>query len=172
MASSPLASGTPPTKLDPGRILVDGVVAGFLASLVVAAAFLVWDAAHGAPLHTPSVLGARLFRGLEAARAAEVDVPIAIAYNAVHFLGFALGGLLCSWVAALVERAPRTWYLGLVAASFLLAAILYADAALDVTGLGRLHLFVAALLGILTMGVFLWRRHPGIRAHLEDVWQD
>jgi hypothetical protein len=153
-------------------VLVDGVVAGFLASLVVALAFLVWDAAHGAPLHTPTVLGTRLFRGLEAAQAVQVDVPIAIAYNALHFAGFALGGLLCSWVAALVERAPKTWYLGLVAVSFVLAAILYADAALDVTGLGRLHLFAAAILGISTMGAFLWWRHPGIRAHLGDVWQD
>ena len=165
---------TPPApgRIDAAAVLVDGVLAGFFASVVVAAVFLVYDALHGAPLHTPTVLGTRLFHGLEAAQSAQVDVPIAIAYNAVHFLGFVLGGLLCSYVAALVERAPKTWYLGLVAVSFVLAAILYTDAALDVTGLGRLHLFAAALLGMLTMGGFLWRRHPGIRAHLEDVWQD
>ena len=172
MASPPLASQQPPARIDPGRVLLDGVVAGFLGSVVVAAVFLVYDALHAAPLHTPTVLGTRIFRGLEAAQTAGVDVQIAIAYNAMHFLGFVLGGLLCSYVAALVERAPRYWYLGFVAVSFVLAAILYADAALDVTGLGRLHLFAAALLGILTMGIFLWRRHPGIRAHLGDVWQD
>jgi hypothetical protein len=162
----------PRQEIDLGSVAVDGLFAGILGALAVALTFLVLDLLRGEPLHTPSVLGTLLFRGSAASHEMGVDVPMAVAYNGVHFLAFVIGGLLASYVATLLDRAPRYWYLGFVAVAFLLAGILYADAAVDVAGLGRMRLFTGALVGILVMGAYLWWCHPGIAQHVEDVWED
>lgn len=153
-------------------LAADGLFAGLLAAIAVSLAFLIFDAIQGAPLHTPSVLGAKLFYGDDAARTMTTDVPTALAYNGIHFLAFVLGGLLVAYVAGVVERYPRYWYLAFTAVAFILAAIVYVDGAFGVTGLGPLRLSAVALLGCGVMIAFLLWRHPDIQRHLDDVWKD
>jgi hypothetical protein len=44
-------------------LIQEGALVGLLGAVVVAAWFLAYDLAHGAPLYTPSVLGSTLFGG-------------------------------------------------------------------------------------------------------------
>jgi hypothetical protein len=163
----------PQERIDFASVAVDGLFAGVLGSLVVALGFLAYDTTEGVPLHTPSVLGAHLFYGGPAVAATVTsDVRMAIAYNGVHVLSFVLCGLLASYVATLIERSPKFWYLAFIAVAFTLFAVLYLDGAFGVAGLGRFRMSVGALLGAAVLVTYLLWRHPGIAKHLNDVWQD
>lgn len=159
-------------EIDTRALAADGLFAGLLGAVTVSFAFLILDAIQGAPLHTPSVLGAKLFYGDETARTMTSDVPTALAFNGIHVLAFVLSGLLASYLACIVERHPRYWYLPFTAVAFVLAAIVYVDGAFGIPGLGHLRLAAVALLGTGVVIAFLLWRHPEIQRHLDDVWKD
>ena len=46
------------------RYLREGIIAGLIGAAIVAAWFLVYDAARGQPLRTPALLGAAALQGL------------------------------------------------------------------------------------------------------------
>jgi hypothetical protein len=159
-------------QIDVGAVATDGVLGGLLAAAVVAVVFFIHDVIKGVPLHTPSVLGANLFWGAEAARSMKADTGVALAFNAVHVSSLVVGASLISFMAALGERSPKLWYLPFVALGVLLAAVLYVDGALGVPGLARFRLTAAALLGAGTVVAFLVWRRPRIAARIYDAWRE
>ena len=158
---------------DFGAVAMDGVLGGLLAAAVVAVVFFIHDVIQGMPLHTPSVLGANLFWGAEAARSdRDLPGPPFPAFNAVHVSSLVAGALLISYMVALGDRFPRVRHLRFVALGVLLAVTLYVDGALGVPGLGRFRLTAAALLGACTVVAFLMWRHPRIAVRLHDAWRN
>lgn len=153
-------------------VLQDGLFAGLLGAIAVIAVFLVFDAASGEPLRTPSVLYSLIFEGSEAAAHAHANAAHAAAYNAIHLLAWLAAGVAVAWLAAVTEAYPMVWYLAFIAVSFAFFAFLWVTGAFGVPGLGHNHLWVGALVGGGTMLGFLLRRHPGIAKHLDDVYQD
>lgn len=89
------------------RVVREGMVGGLLGAVAVALWFLAYDAAAGAPLRTPALLGAALFHGLREPAALVVTMPLVAQYTIVHGAAFVLFGLAAAGMLALADREPR-----------------------------------------------------------------
>ena len=153
-------------------VLQDGLFAGLIGGLGMIAIYFLYDVATASPLRTPTVLGTLLFQGVEAARSARPELAVAIAYNGIHVLAWLAAGMLCAYLVQLVEHHPRSWYLVFVGAAFVALAAFLLDAAVNVTGLPRLHLWVGGFVGVSAMGAFLVWRHPAVLRRAGVIWKD
>lgn len=158
--------------IDPRNVLQDGLFAGLIGGLSVIVVFLIHDALRGEPLKTPSVLGTLLFQGASAAQNVQPELTVSIAFNGIHILAWVIAGLVASYAVAIVEHYPKVWYLVFVAVTFLFAGFLYVEGAFEVPGLGRLQLWLGAVVGAGAMATFLGWAHPGALQHLDDIYED
>lgn len=153
------------------RILREGLISGAIGAGVVAAWFLLFDLVQGRPLFTPAALGSALFLG--ASSLADITVtPLVVAgYTVLHVAAFLLTGILASAIVSAAEDTPplilgavlffvvfEAFFLGLLAmaAEFLLGALAWWTIAAG-------NVFAA-----LSMGLYLWRKHPRLRAALAE----
>ena len=155
----------PPFESRPGRfrsplVLPEGVEAGLIGALSVAAVFFVHDVWGGEPLHTPSLLGTLLISGAAAVRAQGPVAGAAALYHTFHFLAWIVLGFAGSALMAYAERT-RTRWLPLLAGLLALVPLAVLDVYVRTAQLERMHLWVGGLVGILAMGAFLAWRHPG-----------
>ena len=141
-------------------VLPEGVEAGLIGGLTVAAVFLVRDAWIAQPMHTPTVLGALLLSGPVAALSPDPVSGAAAAYHAFHFLAWIALGFAGSALMAHAERT-RTRWLPPLAALLALVPLAVLDVFVRTAQLERMHLWLGGLAGILAMGAFLAWRHPG-----------
>jgi hypothetical protein len=141
-------------------VLPEGVEAGLIGGLVVAAVFFVRDVWIGEALHTPSLLGTLLISGGDAVRARTPIAGAAALYHAFHFLAWVALGFAGSALMAHAERT-RTRWLPLLAALLALVPLAVLDVYVRTAQLERMHLWLGGLAGILAMGAFLAWRHPG-----------
>jgi len=89
------------------RIVREGLSAGMLGAAAVALWFLLYDAAAGAPLRTPALLGAALFHGLRDPSALVIAWPLVLEYTLVHGAAFIAFGWMAAGLLALADREPR-----------------------------------------------------------------
>ncbi len=150
----------------------EGITVGVLGALAVAVWFLIVDSIGGRPLHTPALLGAILTRATDpmAAAAGSGRLMLAAIYTPIHFILFALFGVL---VVFILHRAPK------VPSLLMLAMLLFAAfevgfsglvAILSQTGLGDLAWYQVAVGNLIAVGVMAWyliRRHP----KLGSLWR-
>ena len=162
-------------------VIREGIIAGVLGATAVALWFLVVDMFAGRPLYTPEVLGRGLLGIFGRERADITDssgdpVLLVVAlYTVVHYLAFALVGI----VAAAVVRAGETEPSVLAGALILFVAIeigFYGLTALlsETAQLGNLAWYqigLANLLAALVMGVYLWRANPALGRTLDHALQ-
>ena len=141
-------------------VLPEGIEAGLVGAVSVAAVFFVRDAWIGEPLHTPSVLGTLLMSGAAAARTQAPITGAAALYHAFHFLAWTALGFAGSALMAHAERT-RTHWLPPVAALLALVPLGVLDVIVRDAQLERMHLWLGGLTGIVAMGAFLAWRHPG-----------
>lgn len=92
------------------RVVREGIVGGLLGAGVVALWFLAYDAAAGAPLRTPALLGAAVFHGLRDPAALVITLPLVLQYTVVHGAVFILFGLAAAGMLALADREPRVLF--------------------------------------------------------------
>jgi hypothetical protein len=86
------------------RLLIDGAVAGLLGGAVIALWFFIFDAAQGEPLKTPMILSSALLHGA-GNRVLNVAAWTLVAeYTAVHFLAFAIIGVVAALLMAAAEE--------------------------------------------------------------------
>lgn len=141
-------------------VLPEGIEAGLIGGLAVAAVVLARDLWIGDPMRTPGVLGALLIGGADAARSGPLKAGSAAFYHAIHFFAWIAVGFAASDLIRRAERTGARWVPPLAAALAVLAL-----GALDLwvqrAGIERLHLWVGGLAGLATMGAFLVWRHPG-----------
>ena len=141
-------------------VLPEGVEAGLVGAVSVAAVFFVRDVWIGEPLHTPALLGTLLVAGPDAARAQPPVAGAAVFYHAFHFLAWTALGFAGSALMSHAERTRAHW-LPAVAAVLALVPLGILDVFVRSVQIERLHLWLGGLTGIVAMGAFLAWRHPG-----------
>jgi hypothetical protein len=154
-------------------VLSDGLYAGLIGAILVAAWFLVLDTIAGHPFRTPSMLGTWIIRGPDAVSDAMVDPAMVAAYTAVHFIVFVLVGSITSYLFALSDRQPAA-IVGLIflfaffeAGFFVFSAVMGGEliGRLGTWAVGVGNLFAAA-----GMATYLWLRHPHLKENFEHIW--
>jgi hypothetical protein len=148
----------------------EGIIAGLIGGLVVATWYFVFDVGRGEPLHTPNVLG-QVFIAADTTLAAQRIVPLRVAqYGLLHFavflaLGIVLAGLT-HWAVHNPALRMGVW-LGLVISFLFFLGYLLLLYTLTDQQFPWWPAVGGSVLGIGSMGLYLWRRHPELRASLQ-----
>jgi hypothetical protein len=87
-------------------VLREGVISGVLGGVIVAVWFLVYDVAIGHPFHTPALLGAIVFNGMQQPANFAVTPVLVLGYTFLHFFAFILFGIASSVLMVASEREP------------------------------------------------------------------
>jgi len=88
------------------RYLREGIIAGLIGAAIVAAWFLIYDAARGQPLRTPALLGAATLRGVRDPSAVTIAPGLVAQYTVLHGVIFALFGILVAYLIVSAQRQP------------------------------------------------------------------
>jgi hypothetical protein len=145
----------------------EGLVAGLLGAVLVAAWYFVFDAAAGRPFHTPNVLGKVFFRGDLDPGVRHVVPGLVAGYTALHLVLFAFAGVTLTFVVHLATRnlALRMGvWLGLVVTFCLIAGLTYMLTTATDERVPVWSVVGGSLVGVGAMGWYLWRRHPQLRS--------
>jgi ABC-type Mn2+/Zn2+ transport system permease subunit len=149
----------------------EGILTGLVGGVVAAIWHLIVDLSRGEPFRTPSLLGQVLLGG--DSTPTRTVIPEAVAgYALLHFVLFCLLGIAVVALTHMAIRNPAlrmgVW-LGLVIAflfsiGFLLALYWATHQRFPwVSALG------GSILGVGSMGLFLWKRHPTLRGSFEEA---
>ena len=145
----------------------EGLVAGLLGAVIVAVWYLVVDTAAGRPFHTPNALGGVFFRGDANPGSREIVPGLVAGFTVLHLVAFALVGMALTLVVHLATRnlALRMGlWIGLVVAFCFLAGLTFMLTASTAERVRPWTVVLGSLLGVVTMGWYLWRRHPRLGA--------
>jgi hypothetical protein len=88
------------------RYLREGIIAGLIGAAIVAAWFLVYDAARGQPLRTPALLGAAALQGARDPSAVTLSPGLIAQYTVLHGVVFALFGVLIAYLIVSAQSQP------------------------------------------------------------------
>jgi len=152
-------------------VLGEGALTGLIGAAIVAVWYLIVDVAKGQPLHTPNVLG-QVFVGRDTTPGYHV-MPQAVAeYSALHLVVFLALGILLVWLAHLATRNPSlrmgVW-LGLVIGFLFFLGHLVMLYTLTDNRFPWLSSLIGSVLGMGSMALVLWRRHPGLRGSFDQA---
>jgi hypothetical protein len=150
----------------------EGLLTGLIGGLIVAVWFVAFDIGRGEPLSTPNVLG-QVFVERDTMPTVGTIMPEAVAeYWLLHFGVFFLLGIGLVALTHLAVRNPvfrmGVW-LGLVISFVFFVGYLVLLYALTDNQFPWLPSLVGSLLGIGSMGLYLWRRHPELRRSFRQV---
>ncbi len=149
-------------------VVREGVVAGIIGAVVVAAWFFVMDLAAGEAFRTPLALGRAIIDG-DAAH----PVWVVAAYTVPHFLAFVLCGLALAVMMAGAEREPFFALGGLVVfvivEVFFFGLVTLVDAAL-LSELGWWKIIAGNVLALAAMAAYFAPHHRGMIARLKERW--
>lgn len=150
----------------------EGLLAGLLGGLIVAAWYFAVDLGRGELLYTPNVLGQVFAQGDTIPSTSRITSPAVIQYSLLHFGWFILFGIALAALTHLATRKPEfrmgVWLL-LVIGLVLWLGISYTLYRLTDQRLPWWTFLIGSLLGTGSMGLYLWRRHPGLRGSLEKL---
>ncbi len=157
-----------PLTVRPG-ILRQGATAGLIGAVAVAAWFAVVDLVAGHPFQTPLLLGRAFFSLF--GPPAETTIDLLVGYTAVHVTAFAGLGIVASALVDASRREPSI-SAGLVVLFVAFQVLFYGVVAIFASGtvlasLAWYQIGAANLLAAGTMGTYLWRRNPELKASLE-----
>ena len=141
----------------------EGLKTGFLGAAAVAVWYLVVDTAAGRPFHTANALGGVVFRGDASPNARGVVPTLVAGFTVIHVVAFAVIGVVLTQVVHLASRnlALRMGlWIGLVVAFCFTAGLTYMLTAATGEVLPLWSVIGGALVAVLVMGWYLWRRHP------------
>jgi hypothetical protein len=150
----------------------EGTDVGIIGGLAVALWFLVLDSIAGRPLLTPSLLGQVVLLGDSSPDTGTVVFGAVLLYTAFHFVVFALVGMglvaLVHWGVdnSVVRYALLPVFLAFEVIFYGLLEVLSART-------GELFPFWAVVsantLAAVSMGLYLWVRHPAFRRSIRDT---
>jgi hypothetical protein len=149
----------------------EGVIAGALGALAVALWFLLVDGIAHRALHTPALLGALVSRSPDPIAASEGPnrLMLAALYTPIHFILFALFGVLVVFLMHRADKRPSLLMLALVLFAVFEGGFTGLVALLAQTALGDLAWYQVAignLIAVVVMAWYVWRRHPDV----SDIW--
>jgi hypothetical protein len=151
---------------------VEGTDVGIIGGLAVALWFLILDTIAGRPLHTPSLLGQVVLMGDSTPDTRSIVFGAILLYTAFHFVVFALLGM---GLVALVHWGTENSVVRYALLPVFLAFEVLFYGLLEVLseGTGELFPFWAVVsantLAAVSMGVYLWIRHPAFRRACQDT---
>ncbi|CAN5695628.1 hypothetical protein BH24GEM1_BH24GEM1_10490 [soil metagenome] len=150
----------------------EGTDVGVIGALAVALWFLVLDTIAGRPLLTPSLLGQVVLLGDSTPDTANIVFVAVLLYTAFHFMVFALLGM---GLVALVHWGTENSVVRYALLPVFLAFEVLFYGLLEVLseGTGELFPFWAVVsantLAAISMGLYLWIRHPAFRRSIHDT---
>lgn len=151
------------------QIVREGLVAGLVGAVAVAAWFFFFDLTQGRPLFTPAALGSALFLGASTLEAVEISFWTIAGYSVFHIAAFMVVGLVASVIVWQAESTPP-FILGaillFVAFEALFLGLLAVVAEFLLGPLAWWSIAVGNLLAVAAMGYYLWVKHPGLKAAL------
>lgn len=156
-------------------VVREGVMAGLLGAIIVAAWFLVSDFIGGHPFRTPAQLGAIIFAGMSRPPTFAVTAAMVLGYTGLHVFAFILFGVAASITMYASEREPLLalgvlvlflWF-ELCFAGF----VTYLDHA-AVQQLGWWNIAGANLLALAAIIGWYEHRHPRVVPRLFERWQE
>ena len=157
------------TILRQSRVFKEGLIAGLVGAGTVALWFFIVDMGRGQPFFTPGALGSALFLGSTDPTAVSVSVATVASYSILHIGAFFATGFIAAAIAGYAEDTPplilggvmlflafEAFFMGLMAlsAEFLLSSLAW------------WAILVGNVLATLTMGSYLWAKHPKLREAL------
>ncbi|HEY5218381.1 MAG TPA: hypothetical protein VIJ16_01170 [Gemmatimonadaceae bacterium] len=151
-------------------ILREGSVAGVLGATSVAVWFFLVDVVLRHPFQTPIELGRGFFTLFGQTTNGNTDLLVMIGYTVFHYAAFIALGLVVATVVHWAEKQPTV----LAGAMILFIvfevafyAISSAFSAIPVLGvLAWYDVAVGNLIAAITMGWYMWRAHPALKAEL------
>jgi hypothetical protein len=149
----------------------EGIIAGFIGATAIAVWFAIVDTVTGHPFLTPDLLG----RGLISILGKPPSMPDTmmthvVSYTLFHYAAFALVGVIVAYVVHKSAETPA------ILAGFLVLFVMIQIGAYGLAGLftesefGNLawyQIFIANLIATVTMGWFMWTRHPGLKHDID-----
>jgi len=150
------------------HVLREGVVAGLIGAVVVAAWFLVIDAIQGEPFRTPHLLGTTFLK-------MQSGVPAVVAYSIVHGLAFGVFGVVAAVLLAGAEREPMLVFaLVMLFTAFEIfffgAIVIGAKWLLD--ELAGWTIFVGNVLASVAMLGYFFTGHRSLARRMTAAWAD
>ncbi|HLI81005.1 MAG TPA: hypothetical protein VKV03_13550 [Candidatus Binataceae bacterium] len=153
-------------------ILQEGVAAGLIGAVIVAAWFLAYDLAMGDAFKTPLLLAEAIFNNSTAA-APDTVAPLIIAYSVIHFLGFIAFGVALAILMAATDREPLVALGVLVVFAifevFFFGWVTLIDSSL-LEQLGWWKIIAANLLALIGMMMYELSSHRGLWVRLQERW--
>jgi hypothetical protein len=150
----------------------EGVVTGLVGAIAVAVWYLVADAAAGAPLRTPNMLGQIFFGTGRLPSARPIEAGPVLGYTVLHFLMFILIGIVLTGLVHLVSRRQELrmgLWLAFVLAFAWLCFHIYLLTPLTGDRAPPWVTMTGAVVGVAALALFLWYRHPRLRRSLAEV---
>jgi hypothetical protein len=140
-----------------------------LGALAVALWFLLVDGIAGRALHTPALLGALVSGTPDPIAAAEGPnrLMLAALYTPIHFILFALFGVLVVFLMHRAKKRPSLLMLALVLFAIFEGGFTGLVALLAQTALGDLAWYQVAignLIAVIVMARYVWQRHTDVAA--------
>ena len=152
--------------------LGEGLLTGLIGGLVVAAWYFAFDVGQGHPLQTPNVLG-QVFGAADTTPSVQRIVPLYVAeYTLLHFAAFLIAGLAMAGLTHLAVRNPSfrmAVWMGLVITFLYFLGFLFMLYTLTDQRFPWWPALGGSVLGVGSMGFYLWRRHPELRASVREV---
>ena len=150
----------------------EGTDVGIIGGLAVALWFLVLDTIAGHPLLTPSLLGQVVLMGDPTPDTDSIIFGAILLYTAFHFIVFALLGMgLVAVVHWGIENSVVRYALLPIFLAF--EVIFYGLLEVLSERTGELFPFWAVVsantLAAISMGLYLWIRHPAFRRSIRDT---
>jgi hypothetical protein len=149
----------------------EGLGAGLIGGVAAAIWHLIVDLARGEPFYTPSVLGQVLLGGDISPTVHRIIPQAVVGYVVLHFLIFCLLGIGLVLLTHMASRNPAlrmgVW-LGLVISVLFFVGFLLALYWSTRERFPWLSAAGGSVLGVASMGWYLWRRHPGLRGSFRD----
>jgi hypothetical protein len=147
----------------PHNLLREGLLAGAIGATSVAVWFLLLDTLQGRPLYTPEVLGAALFSVLGPPFSEREGVRV-LGYTVFHYGAFTALGTLLVFLVHRSHKEPSIlaglliMFVIFEMGFYFLAALLSEPGLLG--DLGWYQIAIGNLLAALSMGTYIWLRHP------------
>jgi hypothetical protein len=143
------------------HVVREGISAGLIGAMAIAAWFAILDAVSGHLLATPVMLGTSL-GSLVLQGAAPSTAGAFLGYTIFHFGLFAIIGIAFSFVVNGAERVPSAFIgFAMLFVAFEVGWVGWTMVLAEGFGqLTWLQVFLANLIASVAMGFYMWRQHP------------
>ncbi|MFW6206590.1 MAG: hypothetical protein ACOC5J_01515 [Gemmatimonadota bacterium] len=167
-----LTGATPPVSwwealVEDHIVIREGLISGLAGAVTVAVWFFLFDLLRGEPFFTPAALGSALFLGATGVGDVVVNAGTVLGYTVFHVAAFVVTGMIATALVVESEQRPPV-ILGAILLFITFEAFFMGFVALiGEFLLGPLSWWTIAignLLATVSMGYYLWKKHPKLQA--------